>query len=71
MAESGWDFSSRWLTDPTDLKTTAVNDIFPSDLNTLMGLGENYLSALSLKFGRTDLNKYFQSLLSDRKEYFA
>ena len=71
MAESGWDFSSRWLTDTADLKSTAIHDIFPSDLNTLMGLAEDYLSVLALKFSRVDLNKYFQSLLSDRKQYFT
>lgn len=38
MAESGWDFSSRWLTNSTDLKTSVILDMFPSDLNTMMGL---------------------------------
>jgi alpha,alpha-trehalase len=71
MAESGWDFSSRWLANTTDLKTTQINDMFPSDLNTLMGLTENYLATLSLKYGRTDLRKYFESLVTDRKSYFG
>lgn len=47
MAESGWDFSSRWLTNPNDLKTTVIEDIFPSDLNTIMALGETYLAYLA------------------------
>jgi neutral trehalase len=38
MAESGWDFSSRWLTDVTNLQTHVIDDMIPSDLNTLMGL---------------------------------
>jgi neutral trehalase len=38
MAESGWDFSSRWLINTTDLKTSVILDMFPSDLNTLMAL---------------------------------
>ena len=38
MAESGWDFSSRWLKNPSDLKTNIINEMIPSDLNTLMGL---------------------------------
>ena len=50
MAESGWDFSSRWLTDPTDLKTNQIKDMFPSDLNTLMALNEGYLIQLCSKF---------------------
>ena len=44
MAESGWDFSSRWLTDPNDLKTCQIDDMLPSDLNTLLGLSEKYLA---------------------------
>lgn len=67
MAESGWDFSSRWLTNVTDLKTSVVLDMFPSDLNTLMALDEAYLSTLALKFGRTDLYYYYQKCLNDRK----
>ncbi len=35
-AESGWDFSSRWLEDPQDLKTIHTADIVPIDLNSLL-----------------------------------
>lgn len=35
-AESGWDFSSRWLTNPKDLKTIHTVDIIPVDLNSLI-----------------------------------
>jgi alpha,alpha-trehalase len=39
--ESGWDFSSRWLTDPLDLSTIRTSRIWPIDLNCLMlGLEE-------------------------------
>lgn len=46
-AESGWDFSSRWLTDPDDLTTIHTTDIVPIDLNCLLyelelGLAEAY-----------------------------
>jgi alpha,alpha-trehalase len=34
--ESGWDFSSRWLTDPLDLATIRTTQILPVDLNSLM-----------------------------------
>lgn len=70
MAESGWDFSSRWLRSPTDLKTVAISDIIPSDLNTLMGLTETYLIPLCIKYQRSDLTQYYKSLLSSRKQYF-
>ncbi len=35
-AESGWDFSSRWLGDPRDLGTIRTTEIAPVDLNSLM-----------------------------------
>lgn len=38
MAESGWDFSSRWLDDPKDLSSTIIDEIIPTDLNALLGL---------------------------------
>lgn len=35
-AESGWDFSSRWLADPAKLTTIRTTDIVPIDLNSLL-----------------------------------
>lgn len=35
-AESGWDFSSRWLADPGRLETIQTTDILPVDLNCLL-----------------------------------
>lgn len=35
-AESGWDFSSRWLADPADLSTIRTTRIVPVDLNSLL-----------------------------------
>jgi alpha,alpha-trehalase len=35
-AESGWDFSSRWLADDNDLSTIQTTDIIPVDLNALL-----------------------------------
>ena len=35
-AESGWDFSSRWLRDPQALATIHTTDIVPIDLNSLL-----------------------------------
>ena len=34
--ESGWDFSSRWFTDPQKLSTIHTTDIIPVDLNALL-----------------------------------
>jgi alpha,alpha-trehalase len=35
-AESGWDFSSRWLKDPADLSSIRTTQIVPIDLNSLL-----------------------------------
>ena len=35
-AESGWDFSSRWLYDSASLRTIRTTDIVPVDLNALL-----------------------------------
>lgn len=43
-AESGWDFSSRWLADPNDLKTIHTADIIPVDLNSLLYMMESTIA---------------------------
>ena len=43
-AESGWDFSARWLEDPKDLRTIHTADIIPVDLNSLMYTLEDTLA---------------------------
>jgi alpha,alpha-trehalase len=35
-AESGWDFSSRWLKEPDQLNTIQTTDLIPVDLNCLL-----------------------------------
>jgi alpha,alpha-trehalase len=45
-AESGWDFSSRWLADGKTLGTIHVTDIAPVDLNCLMFLMERMLATV-------------------------
>ncbi|MBC7565048.1 alpha,alpha-trehalase TreF [Candidatus Saccharibacteria bacterium] len=44
-AESGWDFSSRWLSDQKDLKTIHTADIIPVDLNSLMYMMEDTIAS--------------------------
>lgn len=43
-AESGWDFSSRWLANENDLSTIETTDIIPVDLNSLLYRTEEMLS---------------------------
>lgn len=43
-AESGWDFSSRWLADPDHLETIKTTCIVPIDLNCMMVLLEQTIA---------------------------
>ena len=43
-AESGWDFSSRWLNDADDIHTIHTADIIPIDLNSLLYLLEDTIA---------------------------
>jgi alpha,alpha-trehalase len=45
-AESGWDFSSRWMRDPSDLKTLETTELIPIDLNSLLYNAERTIAAL-------------------------
>jgi alpha,alpha-trehalase len=45
-AESGWDFSTRWMRDSTDLRSLETTDIAPVDLNSLLYNQERTIAAL-------------------------
>lgn len=45
-AESGWDFSSRWMRDPGDLRTLETIELAPLDLNSLLYHAERTIAAL-------------------------
>ena len=45
--ESGWDFSSRWLTEPQDLTTIRTTDLWAVDLNCLLLRYEEILAEAS------------------------
>ena len=46
-AESGWDFSSRWMRDPKDLRTLETTELIPVDLNSLLYNAERTIAALA------------------------
>src|SRR5881628_4098 len=54
-AESGWDFSSRWMRDPKDLRTLETTELIPVDLNSLLYNTERTIAAFAfVRNGRGD-----------------
>jgi len=51
-AESGWDFSSRWLRDSSNLRTLRTTDLAPVDLNSLLYGAERLIAALLVRRDR-------------------
>lgn len=66
-AESGWDFSSRWLTDPNDIATIHTADILPIDLNCLLYQLENTIAEAYRYLKNPLLARKFQRF-ADRRE---
>lgn len=67
-AESGWDFSSRWLTDPTKLETIRTTEIVPLDLNCLLYELELGLAEANRKLLQIPLSKYYLLKAKRRRE---
>jgi alpha,alpha-trehalase len=51
-AESGWDFSTRWMRVPSDLRSLETVDLVPVDLNSLLYHAERTIAALRTYRGR-------------------
>jgi alpha,alpha-trehalase len=70
-AESGWDFSSRWMRDPKDLRTLETVDLLPVDLNALLFNEERMIAALrGFRHGPGDdaVARRFNGLAEQRRE---
>jgi alpha,alpha-trehalase len=52
-AESGWDFSSRWMRDSSDLLSLETTELVPVDLNSLLYHAERTIAALRRVRGGT------------------
>lgn len=66
-AESGWDFSSRWLADGQTLKTIETTDIIPVDLNALLYYQETAIAEAAEKAGQIVLAEDFTTKAANRK----
>ncbi len=58
-AESGWDFSSRWLADPQRLSSIRTTQIIPVDLNSFLYNLERQIARLSHAKGQHDCAEAF------------
>ena len=70
-AESGWDFSSRWMRDPKDLRTLETIELIPVDLNTLLYNAEHTIAAFRAfrhRAGDAKVAERFKLLASARRE---
>lgn len=70
-AESGWDFSSRWMRDPKDLRTLETTDLIPVDLNSLLYNAERVIAALRAfrnQPGDADVARRFTQLADERRQ---
>ena len=67
-AESGWDFSSRWLADTFHLKTIQTTSIIPVDLNCLLFHMEEVLTQASKLSGDSINTKWFRKRAARRKK---
>jgi alpha,alpha-trehalase len=66
-AESGWDFSSRWLDDPRRLATIRTTDIVPIDLNSLLWRLEQGIARRCDQAGEAACARRFAGLAQARK----
>jgi len=66
-AESGWDFSSRWLADGHSLSTIRTTSILPVDLNCLMVHLEQTLATAYRIKGDGDRSSHFAALATRRE----
>jgi alpha,alpha-trehalase len=69
-AESGWDFSSRWLRDGQNLTTIHTTDILPVDLNALLYNLELTIAEIYKAKDEPEYAKSLQILADKRKAIF-
>jgi alpha,alpha-trehalase len=69
-AESGWDFSSRWMRDPSDLGTLETTELIPIDLNSLIYHAERTIAELRAYRGQVgdwEIAERFARAAEDRR----
>ncbi|CAH0480467.1 unnamed protein product [Peronospora belbahrii] len=67
-AESGWDFSSRWLRDPLDMKSMSTSSVVPVDLNSIMYRVERNLMEFNERLGNNEQAQFYERAAARRLE---
>ncbi|KAI0845278.1 glycoside hydrolase family 37 protein [Daldinia vernicosa] len=75
-AETGWDYTSRWIANPSDaakdvyfpLRSLNTNNIVPVDLNSILFANEMVISGYLGKSGDSPLATEFEQLAKNRSE---
>ncbi|CAO98094.1 alpha,alpha-trehalase [Erwinia tasmaniensis] len=67
-AASGWDYTSRWLSEPGRLESIQTTSIVPVDLNALLYKLETTIARLSASRGEQATAERFQQLALRRRE---
>jgi alpha,alpha-trehalase len=67
-AESGWDFSSRWLVHPAELGSIHTTEIVPVDLNSLLFHLETTIARASRAAGERSVARDFARKAERRKQ---
>lgn len=67
-AESGWDFSSRWLVHPAELGSIHTTEIVPVDLNSLLFHLETTIARASRASGERSVARDFARKAERRKQ---
>jgi len=70
-AESGWDFSTRWMRNPKDLRTLETTELVPVDLNSLLYHAERTIAALRAfrgQQGDADVARRFATAAETRRK---
>ncbi|KAH0448713.1 hypothetical protein IEQ34_022513 [Dendrobium chrysotoxum] len=68
-AETGWDFSSRWMSNSYDLSTLSTTSIIPVDLNTYLYKEELDIAFFAQKLG--DIETYEKFIEASNARQFA
>jgi alpha,alpha-trehalase len=67
-AASGWDFSSRWFTNPNDISTIETTAIIPVDLNCLLYFTETLLAKMHKATGNPSKAKDYSKWAAEREQ---